>query len=52
LYERLGFKHEGRERESCWHEGRWWDGVEMSMLEGEWRQLQERKNEPSVVNEV
>jgi RimJ/RimL family protein N-acetyltransferase len=41
LYERLGFKHEGREREAFWHEGRWWDEVGLGMLEGEWRALQE-----------
>ncbi|KAH9878198.1 hypothetical protein J1614_003415 [Plenodomus biglobosus] len=37
LYERVGFKVEGREREAFWSEGRWWDGVLMGMLEGEWR---------------
>ncbi|KAF2439623.1 acyl-CoA N-acyltransferase, partial [Karstenula rhodostoma CBS 690.94] len=36
LYRRLGFVEEGRERESLWHEGRWWDGVEFGMVEGEW----------------
>ncbi|KAF2732329.1 acyl-CoA N-acyltransferase [Polyplosphaeria fusca] len=36
LYERLGFVLEGRMREALWHEGRWWDGIEMGMLEGEW----------------
>ncbi|KAG9196923.1 hypothetical protein G6514_002915 [Epicoccum nigrum] len=36
LYEKIGFKIEGREREAFWHEGRWWDGVDMGMLEGEW----------------
>ncbi|EUC41082.1 hypothetical protein COCMIDRAFT_40689 [Bipolaris oryzae ATCC 44560] len=36
LYEKIGFKAEGREREAFWHEGRWWDGVDMGMLEGEW----------------
>jgi RimJ/RimL family protein N-acetyltransferase len=45
LYEKLGFKHEGREREAYWHEGRFWDGVEMSMLDREWRELQEKKSE-------
>lgn len=45
LYERLGFKLEGRERESCWHEGRFWDSVEFGMLEGEWRAMQEREKE-------
>jgi RimJ/RimL family protein N-acetyltransferase len=45
LYEKLGFKHEGREREAYWHEGRFWDGMEMSMLDREWRELQEKKSE-------
>ncbi|KAH3996834.1 hypothetical protein HBI13_188030 [Parastagonospora nodorum] len=45
LYERLGFKFEGKERESCWHEGRFWDSVEFGMLEGEWRWMQEREKE-------
>jgi RimJ/RimL family protein N-acetyltransferase len=48
LYEKIGFKVEGREREAYWHEGRWWDGVELGMLEGEWRSLKEgriRKDE-------
>ncbi|KAF2621933.1 acyl-CoA N-acyltransferase [Macroventuria anomochaeta] len=40
LYEKVGFKVEGREREALWHEGRWWDGVELGMLEGEWWALQ------------
>ncbi|KAF9728865.1 hypothetical protein PMIN03_005120 [Paraphaeosphaeria minitans] len=39
LYARLGFVEEGRERESLWHEGRWWDGVEFGLVEGEWRAL-------------
>lgn len=41
LYERLGFKLEGRERESLWHEGRWWDGLTLGMLSREWKALQE-----------
>lgn len=36
LYEKIGFTAEGREREAFWHEGRWWDGVEMGMLDREW----------------
>jgi RimJ/RimL family protein N-acetyltransferase len=43
LYEKLGFKHEGRERETLWHEGRWWDGVMMGMLEGEWWAAQRQR---------
>lgn len=40
LYARLGFQEEGREREALWFEGRWWDGVEMGMLDREWWALQ------------
>lgn len=43
LYARLGFVEEGREREALWHEGRWWDGVEMGMVEGEWRAMEEER---------
>ncbi|KAL1592160.1 hypothetical protein SLS59_009816 [Nothophoma quercina] len=43
LYEKIGFKLEGRERESLWHEGRWWDGVEFGMLEGEWWAMQKHR---------
>ncbi|KAH6870112.1 acyl-CoA N-acyltransferase [Alternaria rosae] len=41
LYEKLGFVFEGRERESVWHEGKWWDVVTLGMLEGEWRATRE-----------
>ena len=44
LYQRIGFKVEGRMREELWHAGRWWDGVELGMLEGEWRELREKKD--------
>jgi RimJ/RimL family protein N-acetyltransferase len=36
LYERLGFRLEGRNRESRWHEGRFWDEVEYGMIDREW----------------
>jgi RimJ/RimL family protein N-acetyltransferase len=39
LYERLGFVVEGRERESVWHEGQWWDVVTLGMLEAEWQKM-------------
>lgn len=39
LYERLGFRVEGRRREFVWFEGRWYDDVKLGMLEGEWREL-------------
>ncbi|KAF2020124.1 acyl-CoA N-acyltransferase [Aaosphaeria arxii CBS 175.79] len=39
LYEKIGFKHEGRQREELWHDGSWWDGIDMGILESEWREL-------------
>lgn len=39
LYERLGFKKEGVNREELWYKGRWWDGIQMGMLEREWVDL-------------
>jgi len=47
LYEKIGFKLEGREREAFWHEGRWWDGVAFSMLEGEWWSMQRQREKES-----
>lgn len=38
LYQRLGFVVEGRKREVVWYDGAWHDGVEMAMLEDEWRE--------------
>lgn len=37
LWGRLGFKEDGRDREALWSDGRWWDEVRFSILEGEWR---------------
>ncbi|KAI8626245.1 putative GNAT family acetyltransferase [Xylariaceae sp. FL1651] len=42
LYERLGFKEEGRERESMWFAGGWHDGVTYGILEDEWRDGQRK----------
>ncbi len=41
-YRRCGFVVEGRSRESIWRDGRWWDELAMSVLEPDWRELQER----------
>ncbi|RDW61325.1 hypothetical protein BP5796_11217 [Coleophoma crateriformis] len=38
LYEKLGFTRDGRLREAMWFDGRWWDSLEFSMLEQEWRE--------------
>lgn len=45
LYKKLGFVLEGREREAIWHEGRFWDGIEYSMLQREWKELVEKEKE-------
>lgn len=43
LYQRLGFKPEGLVREELWHKGRWWNGVQMGMLDREWAELKQRR---------
>ncbi|KAF2008108.1 acyl-CoA N-acyltransferase [Amniculicola lignicola CBS 123094] len=45
LYKKLGFKEEGRKREALWHEGRWWDGIDMGMLEREWWEMERRRTD-------
>lgn len=40
LYEKVGFKHEGRSRQNTFHQGRYWDSIQMSMLREEWQGLQ------------
>ncbi len=37
-YEKAGFHEEGRLREAVWRDGRWWDEVQMGVLEREWRE--------------
>ncbi len=39
-YRKAGFRVEGRAREAIWREGRYWDEIQMSILEHEWRELQ------------
>jgi RimJ/RimL family protein N-acetyltransferase len=36
VYEKAGFVHEGRFREFVLHDGRWYDGIVMSILDHEW----------------
>ena len=38
LYQDVGFTIEGRKRECLWFNGGWHDLIEMSMLEGEWKE--------------
>lgn len=42
-YEKCGFKEEGRERESGFVDGKWYDDIRMSILEHEWKKVEERK---------
>jgi RimJ/RimL family protein N-acetyltransferase len=36
-YDKAGFVLEGRSRESIWRDGRYWDELQMSVLEAEWQ---------------
>ena len=40
-YERVGFKHEGRRRAARFWNGKYWDILEMGLLESEWRSARE-----------
>ncbi|KAI1371259.1 putative GNAT family acetyltransferase [Hypoxylon crocopeplum] len=48
LYERLGFKEEGRQRDFMWFNGGWHDHVLFSMLEDEWRETQKKAGDPGL----
>jgi RimJ/RimL family protein N-acetyltransferase len=39
-YEKVGFVVEGRARDAIYRDGRYWDEIDMSMLESEWRASQ------------
>ncbi|MEO5939475.1 MAG: GNAT family protein, partial [Candidatus Limnocylindrales bacterium] len=41
-YRSVGFVVEGRAREAIWREGRWWDEISMSILDGDWQALHGR----------
>ncbi|RAL13088.1 GNAT family N-acetyltransferase [Aspergillus homomorphus CBS 101889] len=43
LYERLGFRLEGRRREAIWHNGAWHDDVIFGMVEREWKERQKQQ---------
>jgi RimJ/RimL family protein N-acetyltransferase len=43
LYEKLGFKQESVRRDFWWAYGRFWDSIELSMLEDEWREKYRRE---------
>lgn len=42
VYEKMGFVHEGRNRENLWRDGRWWDTIHMGILEHEWATMKKR----------
>jgi RimJ/RimL family protein N-acetyltransferase len=37
VYEKVGFRHEGRLRQAIFHDGRYWDTLVMGLLHAEWR---------------
>jgi RimJ/RimL family protein N-acetyltransferase len=41
-YEKAGFRTEGRLREAIWREGRFWDEVQMGVLQDEWLERRSR----------
>ncbi|RYP32053.1 hypothetical protein DL767_005407 [Monosporascus sp. MG133] len=50
LYERLGFKEEGRLRERMWFYGGWHDDVVFGILEHEWREIVKGSQENIIIN--
>lgn len=38
LCEKVGFKLDGRLRDEVWYDGRFWDDLVFSVLEGDWRE--------------
>ncbi|HZY90048.1 MAG TPA: GNAT family protein [Gemmataceae bacterium] len=37
VYEKVGFRHEGRLRQAAFHDGRYWDTLDMGLLRAEWQ---------------
>ncbi len=48
-YRSVGFVVEGRAREAIWREGRWWDEISMSILDGDWQAMPHREQSPEEV---
>ncbi len=40
VLEKTGMRREGRQRETDWFKGRWWDTLLYGLLEDEWRASQ------------
>ncbi|KJA18475.1 hypothetical protein HYPSUDRAFT_89962 [Hypholoma sublateritium FD-334 SS-4] len=49
LYEHVGFKHEGRQREAVWKEGKWVDFLMMGMLSREYQSLRSQHSQNTPV---
>jgi hypothetical protein len=45
-YRKCGFVAEGRAREAIWRDGRFWDEIEMSILQEEWRAARDAELAP------
>lgn len=48
LYEHLGFVYEGRRREAYWYDGGWYDEIQLSMLEDEWKQKVQKEKSKEI----
>jgi RimJ/RimL family protein N-acetyltransferase len=46
-YRKAGFVVEGRARQSIWRDGRYWDELHMSMLDGDWASRHQADDGPS-----
>jgi len=46
LYERLGFTREGCWLEFVWHQGRYWNDIQLVMLDRDWWAMQEQDHKP------
>jgi len=42
-YRKVGFILEGRARDAIWRDGRYWDELQMSMLEGDWTAIRGKR---------
>lgn len=42
-YRKVGFILEGRARDAVWRDGRYWDELQMSMLEGDWAAIRGKR---------
>jgi len=51
-YRSVGFVVEGRAREAIWREGRWWDEISMSILDGDWQAMPRATRAPGSEAEV